>query len=458
MIDPETLSQRLVLRGVPRRNLLLRPPPDALSLWNAAVTTRPALAVRCEDEEHVRAGVEVARDAGVRLSVRGGGHDWSGRALVEDGLVLDLRGLTRIAVDPQAMVARVGGGATSMALALALAEHGLTTPTGSAGSIGYAGLATGGGNGPLNGRFGLAADQLLGARLVTADGTVVETSATEVPDLFWAIRGGGGNFGVVVELTVRLHPAPPLVSGVVAYPAAAARDVVAGWSEVMASAPDELSGGTGLQPAPQGPDVAYVLPTWCGDPEGVPELLATLRGLADPVLELVGPATAVDVLRAGDDAVGARGNYHLRTRWFPRISPTVADEIARSFPLRPEPATLVNVNHVHGAATRVAPEATAFGVRRPRSDVEVIGVWPESADPAAGERVRRWCDELVERLAPEAFPGAYPNLLPAGSRLAEDGYGPNTARLLAVKAAHDPDGVFCANPLPTGSAVLVGES
>ncbi|WP_155763051.1 FAD-binding oxidoreductase, partial [Mycobacterium colombiense] len=196
----------------------VRVPGDAPLIWNAAAQHRPALIVRPESSLDVQVAIRVARDRGMRLSVLGGGHDWAGRAVCDGGLVIDMSGMRSVTVDTRARVATVGGGVIAADLIEAVAPHGLVAATGNCGGVGMTGLTLGGGYGPLNGRFGLALDNLLGAEVVLADGRSVTADATHEPELFWALRGGGGNFGVVTSMRVRLHPLDQLIGGMIMFP------------------------------------------------------------------------------------------------------------------------------------------------------------------------------------------------------------------------------------------------
>src|SRR6516225_1917687 len=221
-------------------------------VWNGAVRRHPAIVAFCKQPEDVQAAVRAAQRHGLPLSVRGGGHDWAGRALCDDGLVIDLTGMRDVAVDPRALVATVAGGARAKDVAAAAAAHGLVAALGNCGTVGMAGLTLGGGYGPLSGTCGLAADNLLGADVVLADGQRVTTGPDAEPDLYWALRGGGGNFGVVTSLRVRLHPARHMLAGTIIYNWNDASAVLRRYASFAAMAPDELGMGVGVMSGPDG--------------------------------------------------------------------------------------------------------------------------------------------------------------------------------------------------------------
>jgi hypothetical protein len=318
---------------------------------------------------------------------------------------------------------------------------------GTAGAVGYAGLVLGGGYGPLSGAVGLAADNLLSVDVVLADGTVVTASADHEPELFWSVRGGGGNFGVVTRLRVRLHRVPGLLSGMLFYPLDQAVPGLAAVAELALGGPDELTVQSGLITAPTGDRVMFVAPTWCGDPAAGEAALAPLAALGTPVFRQFGPARQSELM-AGTDAMFPFGRHvELRPRSLPELTPEVAALLVEGAAAAESPYSAVSLHSLHGAAARVPAEATAYGVRRPHLLVETIAVW-EPGDPSADAH-RAWARGLSDALAPHALPGTYANLLgdddPAQ---AEHAYGPHAARLLRAKDGYDPDGAFRAIPLP----------
>ncbi|MET7990761.1 FAD-binding oxidoreductase [Amycolatopsis sp. NPDC005232] len=422
---------------------------DGVTLWNGAVKHRPALLLSCTSTDDVVLGVRTAREFGLPLSVRGRGHDYAGRALADGGLTLDLRPMHGVLVVPAARAAEVGGGASANDLLAAAAEHGMVAATGTIGTVGVAGLTLGGGYGPLSGRVGLAADNLLAAEVVTADGTVVRTDGHHDPDLLWALRGGGGNFGVVTSMTVRLHAVPTVVTGMVLYPWEQARQVLARVHEAQQDSPDDLTIQVGAIAAPHGSPALLVLPTWSGDvatgrnPSGP---VMTLARLGDPLIAQLDAAPYAATI-AGRDAMFPDGRHvTIRTRSVPELSEDVIDVIDRFGGQLPTPMSGITLHHFHGSAARIAPGDTAFVLRRPHLMTEIIGIWPAEE---TGEHVHSWADAASVALAGQAFPGGYANLLgPEATDQIPDIYGDNLPRLQRIKAAVDPEGVFSATPLP----------
>ncbi|SEH53726.1 FAD/FMN-containing dehydrogenase [Mycolicibacterium rutilum] len=439
----------------PDRVLVDGPEFDAaLHQFNGAVHIRPAVVVRCESAPDVQVAIRVAREHTIPLSVRGGANDFWGRGLRSDGLVLDLSAMRAVRVDEDRRIATVEGGALSSDVVRAAEKAGLTAVTGTVGTVGIVGLTLGGGYGPLTGRFGLAADNLLGAQVVLADGALVDTD-TE-PDLLWASRGGGGNFGVVTSARIQLHPVPVVVSGTILYPVTQARSVLAGLHDILAGAPDELTVDVGFLPGADGSPTVYVAPTWSGDVRrgdapGGP--VHTLTRLGTPVLADIAPV-ARSVPLAATTAMfpfGRRGA--IRTRMLPGISEPVGDVLERAARNFSSPFSALLLHQFHGAPTRVPLDATAFALREPHSMAELIALWDNDSRPAdtVDTPHQRWLEHVHAALEPYAMPGGYVNLLgPESPDQIAQAYGANTARLLAIKRRFDPHGLFDATPLPPG--------
>jgi FAD/FMN-containing dehydrogenase len=435
------LSQRID----PARVLLPSATDGARWIWNAAVEHRPALIVRAASPRDVQEAVHVARDHGIPLSVLGGGHDWAGRALRDGGLVIDLSGMRTVAVDASARVATVGGGATAGEVMAVAAPYGLVAVAGNVGGVGMTGLTLGGGYGPLNGRFGLASDNLLGAEVVLADGRVVTADATHEPELFWALRGGGGNFGVVTSIRLRLHPVARLIGGLIMFPWSQAPAVLRGLREVLATAPDELTVQGGLLPGQDGNPTAYLAPVWSGDLAAGEHAVDTLTKLGTPLAMQVAPMTYRDLLGLFDAHIVGGLHWSIRTRTVAAYTPAVIEALVEAGDSRTSPLTGIPVHHFHGASTRIASDETAFANRSEHLVVEIVAGW----EPGDGALHRAWADKVSAALAPHALPGGYPNLLgPDDHEQIANAHGDNAVRLRAAKAHYDPDGVFTAIPLP----------
>lgn len=415
-------------------------------IWNGAIDHAPALIVRPQTRAEVQTAVLAARHHGLPLSVRGGGHDWAGRALREGGLVIDLTAMTHVIVDPQSRVATVQGGATAGDVIGAAHAHGLTAAAGTVGKVGMTGLTLGGGYGPLMGRYGLALDNLLGAEVVLADGGAVTATESEESELYWALRGGGGNFGVVTSLSLRLHPVPEVLAGLIVYPWSDAARVWTQLDEILVAAPDELTVQTGILPGPDGSPTVFVSPVWCGDLSDGERAIEPLHSLSTPLVVGVAPTSYVGLLGQFDSFVVDGRHYAARTRNVSRFTPAVITALCEAGQRQTSTHSGIVVHHFHGAATRVPLASTAFGLRTPHRMIEIIAAWEPDDDAAVHVG---WADRLDSELAPHALPGGYPNMLgPDAPEQTAHAYGSNAARLSAAKHQFDPDGVFSAIALP----------
>lgn len=414
---------------------------DARRVWNGAVDRRPAVVVRGVDADDVRTALLVARESGAPVTVRGGGHDWAGRALGDGGVVLDLSALRGVQIDPGAGVASAQGGALVADVVDPAAALGLGTATAVVRTVGMAGMTLAGGYGGLAGRFGLALDNLLSADVLLADGTSVVAGPDADRELFWALRGGGGNFGVVTAARYRLHPLGPVLGGMVLFPHQQAAQVLRGYRDLITTAPDELTVMAGFVGGPAGPAV-FLAPTWSGDLDAGEAAVAPLLGLGTPVAGGVGPMPYPELIRMFEAGARPGQHYALGTQWLPGLTDEAIDVLADAASTWPSSASLLALHHFHGAAARVAPDATAFALRREHVLAEVIAAWQPAEDAAAQHA---WVARVTAALAPGALPGGYPNILgPQEAERVRLGFGANTDRLLAAKRRYDPDGVLTA--------------
>ena len=401
-----------------------------------------------------RLAIRAARDCGLPLSVRGGGHDWAGRALC-DGVVIDLSGMRSVAVAPDER-ATVSGGARAADVAAATDPLGLAPVTGSVAAVGMAGLTLGGGYGPLIGRFGLALDNLEAAEVVLADGRTVVAKRDSEEELFWALRGGGGNFGVVTTMRLKLHRLPSVRSGMLIYPFTEAKAVLEGCAEIARSAPEELTSQVGLAGGPDGAPMVMVIPTWCGAPEEGEARLAPFFQLGTVLMSTVETTSYGTSLTVFDKFLVYGQRYLIETCWLPALDSRSVDAFIGAMETAVSPGCAVFTHEFKGAASRVPEEATAFGLRRDHVLVEIIAWFADGPDNAEEERHRQWARATREAFDAIALPGGYPNLLAGDEdpdRVARS-YGRNAGRLIRAKRRYDPDNVFrSAIPLPVASAM-----
>ncbi len=410
----------------------------------------PALVVRCCSASDVQLALKAAKAYRFPISVKGGGHDWCGRAIAHGAVVLDLSAMRRVVANKNWKEIAFAGGAVSSDVVAAAQAAGLTVVTGYSGAVGMAGLLLGGGYGPLTTRLGLVADSLLEAEVVLADGRLVTANKTNNTDLFWALRGGGGNFGVVTSMRIRAHAIPTLMSGLIMFPWADARTVLRGYADMMESAPDELSVAAVLSVAPGGDPIVALAPTWTGDPEQMPPFVARLQSLGKSFMTRVGPMTIGEMLSGYDDAQVVDGRYNwVQTRWLHTLGDEAISTLTAAFEARESRFSSVVLHHFHGTGSRVLPESTAFGMRNTHFTALIYSTWEQSGEMNS-ERHRTWGNDLCSQLAHCALPGGYANLLAADSHeQIEAAYGRNARRLREIKLKYDPSDTFSsAIPLP----------
>jgi len=426
---------------------------EARKVWNAAVDRRPALIARCLTTSDVQAAVRFAAAHRMLLSVRGGGHHIAGHAVAEGGLMIDLSAMRAVAIDTSARTARVGPGALLADFDRAAQAHGLATPLGINSTTGVAGLTLGGGFGWLTRRYGMTADNLVGATVVTADGALHAVSADVEPDLFWALRGGGGNFGVVTSFEFKLHAVGPEVyAGLVVYPFTQARQVLRAWRDFTAKAPDELAVWTVMRKAPplpflpasvHGTDVVIFALVYSGSVAEGERAAAPVLAFGDRVASALGPTPYAGFQTAFDPLLAPGGRNYWKSNNFAALSDWAIDQMVGSAAALPGPECEIFVAHLGGAMARVPPQATPFAGRDARYIMNVHGRWSDARDD---ERVRSWARQVFEAAAPHATGGGYVNFLTEdeAERTAAS-YGPNFARLQSIKQRYDPGNLFRMN-------------
>jgi FAD/FMN-containing dehydrogenase len=419
---------------------------EARAVHNGLIDRRPAVIVRCREAGDVVAALAAARKGGLEVSVRGGGHNVAGRAVTDGGVMIDLAELRQITVDPEARTARAGGGATWAELNAAAAEHGLAVTGGAVSTTGIGGYTLGGGLGWLMAKFGLAADNLLAVELVTADGEVREVSADAHPDLFWALRGGGGNFGVATAFTYRLHPLQTIVGGLIAHPIDAAPDLLRFYRDAVADCSDDLTVWAGLVHAPDGSGMklAALVVFHTGDAETAERDLAPFKTWGSPLMVEVGqmPYPVMNTMLDGAYPAGSL-NYWLSS--FTRGLPDALIDVAvERFATVPSPMSAILFEHFHGAVTRVAPTEIPVPHRDEGWNLVLPSVWLDPGESAANVT---WSRDTFAAMRPHFGSGRWLNYL--GDDQADDAiraaYGPNYDRLVEVKRRYDPHNVFHLN-------------
>ena len=415
----------------------------ARTLWNGMIQTKPALIVQCAGAADVTAAVGFARDHGARVAVKAGGHNVAGLALCEGGVVIDLSKMQSVRVEPKARTARAEGGVTWASLDRETLAFGLSTTGGMVSSTGIAGLTLGGGLGWQMARHGLACDNLLSADVVTAAGDVVTASAAGDQDLFWALRGGGGNFGVVTSFEYRLHDMSVFIGGIVLYPLAHARQVLRGYRDYAQNAPDDVTANVALMTTPDGQDVVAVIAAWFGPAADADRQLGPLRRLGTPIADLIGEMSYGQLQTMIDPAVPAGLRRYWKSGYVPAIENDFIDIVLDHVGRKTSPLSLVLLLHMHGAAARVAPDATAFGARAVQWDFDILPQWRAVDEDARHiEWARRFWSE-VSRFTN----GVYSNHLDTddGAPRVRAAYGGNYDRLVTLKQRYDADNLFNVN-------------
>jgi FAD/FMN-containing dehydrogenase len=425
----------------------------ARAVFNGAIDRRPALIAEVTDARDVAAALAHGRQLGMQIAVRAGGHSGAGYGVVDDGLVIDVRPLQRMEVDLATRTVRAGAGLTWAQLDAATQAHGLAVTGGRVSHTGVAGLTLGSGSGWLERMHGLTADNLVGATVVTADGGVVRTSAHEHPDLFWALRGGGGNFGIVTEFELALHPVGPIVTGgMLVFQHARGGEALAAYRDLMLAAPDEFGGCAALQLAPPAPfmpphlvgePVVSIVVAAFGDPADAERRLAPLRALR-PAADAVGPMPYVGLQSMLDEGNPHGMQNHWKAGFLDELPDRAIASVVEAAAGIPSPLSVVLLEPLGGAYARVDEHATALSHRDAGWAFHALSMWPDPADTAAN---RAFTEALAGAMAPYGHGAAHPNYVSddAGDRVRRF-YGAETfERLVAVKERWDPQNVFALN-------------
>jgi FAD/FMN-containing dehydrogenase len=439
------------------RGELIRPDDpgydEARKIWNAMIDRRPGLIARCAGAADVKEAVTFAREHSLPVAIRGGGHNIAGNAICDGGLVIDLSRMKSVNVDPQARRAWVGPGATLGDFDHEVQAFGLATPLGINSTTGVAGLTLGGGFGWLSRKYGMTIDNLVAAQVVTADGKIVLARAEQNPDLFWGIRGGGGNFGVVTSFEFQLHPVgPEVLAGLIVFPFDQAKAVLRQYRDFVETMPDEMSVWVVTRQAPplpflptevHGKEVVVLAAFYAGDISEGQKLIEPLRRFGTPHGEHVGPVPYTAWQQAFDPLLTPGARNYWKSHNFTQLSDGAIDSIIEYAGRLPSPQTEIFLGLIGGQASRVAPDATAYAHRDTKWAMNVHGRWESAAED---ERCIAWAREFFDKSAPYAAGGVYVNFLTEDeSGRVEAAYGPNYDRLVALKNKYDPTNLFHMN-------------
>ena len=426
---------------------------EARQVWNAMIDRRPAVIVQCVQADDVPPAISFARKNRLELSIRGGGHNIGGYALCDNGVTIDFSRMRKVRVDAEKRRAYVEPGATLADLDEATQAHGLAMPVGINSTTGIAGLTLGGGFGWLTRKYGMTIDNLVSVDVVTAEGKKIRASANENGDLFWAVRGGGGNFGVVTQFEFQLFPiGPEIVAGLIVFPFNQAKQILIKYRQFINSAPEELNVWVVLRKAPPLPFLpetvhgreVVVLPVfYCGAVAEADKLIAPLRDFGTPLGEHIGPQPYVQWQKAFDPLLTPGARNYWKSHNFTELADGALNSAIEFAGKLPSPQCEIFIGLIAGAPNRVAPNAMAYGHRDARFVLNVHGRWDEAADDEKGIG---WAREFFKASAPYASAGAYVNFMTAeeGDRVAA-AYGSNYERLVEIKRRYDPENVFHFN-------------
>jgi FAD/FMN-containing dehydrogenase len=433
---------------------VLRPDSDgydtARKVWNGMIDRRPAVIARCKSVGDVQSAIRLGRENDVPIAIRGGGHNAAGLAVCDDGIVIDLGGMRDVVVDPERRVARAGGGATWGDFDRATAAHGLATTGGLISSTGVGGLTLGGGLGWLMRSYGMSCDNLVSAEVVTADERVLRASADSNPDLFWALRGGGGNFGVVTSFEYALHPVSTILGGMLLYPVDRARDVLRLYRDVTRSAPDALTVFAAMMHTPDGIPVVALVMCYNGPVDEGERAIGPIRAL-QPLAGEVGPMPYSGLQTMLDAGFPAGLPVHWRSEFMRSIPDEFLDAAVATFERVPSPLSALLLEHFGGAVSRVPRNDTAFDQRDADYNFVIVSRWADSAD---AERNVAWARSASEMARPFTNGRVYVNYIGIGeapdrvrASFGEDKF----ARLVEIKSKYDPTNLFRINQnIPPG--------
>lgn len=425
----------------------------ARRVWNGMIDRKPAAIAFCSSTEDVVQALNFARERGVPFSVRCGGHGVSGIAVIDGGLLIDLSGMHSVDVDPQSRRARIGGGAQLGDLDRATQAHGLAVTAGVDPTTGVGGLTLGGGTGFLTRKLGLTIDSLVSAQVVLANGTVVRASADEHSDLFWALRGGGGNFGIVTEFEFVLRPVgPEMMTLQIFYPFEAAQNVLRVYRDYMLAAPDEVGCYALLVPVPaaepfpeerHGQTAIALVGCYAGDLDEGRNALEPLSKVAEPLLSVMQPMAYVDLQSAFKDAAPHGDRYYWKSHFLNDISDDLIDLVIDRTRAQPGQRSNTFFEPQGGAVSRIASDATAYPHRAAPFSISMSSGW---TDPADDEANISWTRSFYDAVTPHSTGGVYSNYMDfdEGERV-RSAYGANFDRLRRIKAEYDPDNLFCSN-------------
>jgi len=415
---------------------------DARRIWNGFIDRYPAVIVRCREAGDVAQAIKFAREQSLEIAVRGGGHSFPGYSAVDGGLVIDLSPMKDIVVDQRRQTALVCAGVKLGELIQATERYGLVTPVGTASDTGIAGLTLGGGFGYLAGKYGLACDNVRSFTMVTAEGEVVTASADENHDLYWGLRGGGGNFGVVTTFEFQLHPQQGVLGGNLLFPMARAGEVLRYYHDFCEQSPDEMTVYAGLVTSPEGDPLVALTPCYSGDLGTGERLLAPLRRFGPPLADQIRAMSYLEMVSLMDEGFPTARNYYDKGCMLPEFTDAAIEVTIEGGRSRTSPLSAVAIQHSHGAAMRVPVEATAYAARRSSCGPVIVAAWNEGPSEPHIE----WARKTFAAYKPHALDEMYVNFISTEEQpFVPSAYGSNYGRLVELKRRYDPENIFRRN-------------
>jgi FAD/FMN-containing dehydrogenase len=416
---------------------------EVRKIWNGMIDRKPALIIRCQSVGDVQLAVNTAREANIPVAIRGGGHNVSGNAVCNGGIMIDLSLMKKVQVEPEGLTAKAQGGATWNDFDTATQVFGLATTGGIVSSTGIAGLTLGGGVGWLVRRYGMSCDNLLSAELVTADGSFHTASLQQNPDLFWGLRGAGGNFGVVTSLTFQLHPVTKVFGGMLLYPRQEAKNVIRHFRDFMKTAPNELTLYAALLHSPDGVPVVGIIGCYNGDIKKGEEVLHPIRSYGTPIADMFQEQPYQQMQTILDSSLPHFNRYYWKSGFLQALSDEVIDTIIAHGATVPSPLSPVIIELYGGKANEEPEGGTAFPHRQALYDLVIVSSWTK---PEEDEQNIAWARGLWEAVQPFTANKVYVNTLGTeGAQRVKEAYGENYQRLLNLKKKWDPENLFHMN-------------
>ena len=416
---------------------------SARQIWNGMIDRKPALIAQCLDKEDIIQAVKFARKNELLVSVRGGGHNVSGNAVCDGGIMIDLSLMKKVEVDTKKKVAHVEMGATWGDFDKATQQFGLSTTGGLITTTGVAGLTLGGGVGWLVRKCGLSCDNLIEAEIITADGNIVKASLQENPDLLWGIRGGGGNFGIVSSITLRLHEVSTVIGGMIIHTRDKSKEAIQFYREFMKTAPEELTLYTALLTSPEGIPIVAFIGCYCGDIEKGEAVMKPLHEFGTPVADLIQPIPYLQMQSMLDAGFPKGNRYYWKSGFLKELSDDVIDVIVSHMESNPSPGSATILEMYGGVASHEPEGGSAYPHRQSEFDLVIISNWPDKQED---DKNINWTRNIWEALQPYLSHKAYVNALGVeGADRVKEAYGDNYQKLAELKRKYDPDNFFRMN-------------